>query len=56
MLLSKKSGKIIAEVLEIPALEEEVERAIWQVKRQLRGKKELKEEKKELDSALKHNQ
>ena len=51
ILLAKKSGKIIADALEVPALEEEIERAIWQVKRSLRSKQEYKEEKKELDAA-----
>lgn len=43
MILEKKSGKVIAEALELPALEEEIERAIWQVKRALRSQKERSE-------------
>ena len=33
MILPRKSGKAIAEQLEVPALEVEIERAIWQVER-----------------------
>ena len=50
MLLSKSSGKVLADWLEIPEIQVEVDRAIWQVERSIRGKRELSEEKKELDS------
>ena len=50
MLLSKGSGKQIAEHLEIPAIEVEVERAVWQVDNAIKAQAELQEEKKHLDS------
>ena len=50
MILEKKSGKVIAEALEVPALEEEIERAIWQVKRALRSQGENSRGKGELVS------
>lgn len=40
MLLSASDGRIIAETLEVPELEQEVERAIHQVSAQLRSKKD----------------
>ena len=40
MILSKQSGKIIAEALDVPALEVEIERAIWQVKRAIKPRRE----------------
>ena len=40
IILSKQSGKIIAETLDVPALEVEIERAIWQVKRAVKSKRE----------------
>ena len=55
MILSKSSGKIIAEQLDVPALEAEIERAIWQVQRAVNSKKELLEEKREIESSLKPN-
>ncbi len=42
---------MIAKALEMPELEVELERAIWQVEKALKGKEELEEEKKELDKA-----
>jgi hypothetical protein len=50
MVLHKSDGKRIAEALEIPELNIELDRAVWQVEKDLKAKKELKEEKKELDS------
>ena len=55
MILSKTSGKIIAEQLEVPALEVEIERAIWQVERALSSKRELLEEKREIELSQKSN-
>ena len=46
MLLSKSSGRIIAKRLEIPAVEVEIERAVWQVERAIKAQRELREEKK----------
>ena len=53
MLLSPSDGRIIAETLEIPELEQEVERAIHQVSAQLRKNKDASEEKHGLDPAAK---
>lgn len=53
MLLSPSDGRIIAETLEVPELEQEVERAIHQVSAQLRRNKDVNEEKHALDSAAK---
>ena len=47
MILSKASGKTIAEQLEVPALEVEIERAVWQVQRDIKAREERTEEKKE---------
>ena len=53
MLLSQSSGRLIAETLEVPELEMEIERAIAQVERSLAARKELVEEKLEMESATK---
>lgn len=53
MLLTQSSGRIIADVVEIPELEEHVQRAVKQVEKALRGKKDLQEEKQELDNVNK---
>jgi len=51
MVLHKSTGKRIADALQIPELNTELDRAVWQVDKALQAKKELKEEKTELDSA-----
>jgi hypothetical protein len=51
MVLTKESSKLIAGALEVPELEMELDRAIWQVENKLNGEQELKEEKEELDKA-----
>lgn len=51
MLLSPSSGMLIAECLEIPDIEQEVERAIHQVAASLRPKRELEEETRALQAA-----
>ncbi len=51
MLLSKTSGELIADYVEIPELAIEIERAVWQVEKSLQSKQELKEEKEELEAA-----
>lgn len=51
MLLSPSSGRLIAECLEIPAIEQEVERAIRQVETSLRAERELEREKARLSAA-----
>jgi hypothetical protein len=51
MLLSPSSGKLIANFLEVPDIEQEVERAIHQVEASLRAKRELVEEKSAIQKA-----
>ena len=51
MLLHKADGKRIAEALEIPELNVELDRAVWQIEKALNAEKELQDEKKELDRA-----
>ncbi len=53
ILLSKRNGKLFAEVLEIPELETELSRAVWQVEKSLSAAEELIEEKSEIESATK---
>lgn len=54
MLLSKSSGQLFAECLDVPELAVEVERAVWQVEKALKAQQELQEEKAELDAATKN--
>jgi hypothetical protein len=49
MVLHKSNGSRIAEALEIPELNIELDRAVWQVEKALQAEKELKEEKAKLD-------
>lgn len=42
MLLSQKNGRELVKVLEIPELEVEVERAIWQVETAIQKEREEK--------------
>lgn len=51
MLLSASSGRLIADCLEAPELEQEIERAVHQIEGALKAKKELNEEKRAMDSA-----
>ena len=51
MLLSKSSGQLFAQYLEVPELAVEVERAVWQVEKDLKAQQGRKEEKAQLDSA-----
>lgn len=53
MILTNTSGKTIAEQLEVPALEVEIERAVWQVERDIKAREELAEEKKKMESSQK---
>lgn len=53
MVLSQSSAKLIADTLEVPELEIEIERAVAQVERSLAARHELVEEKKEIESATK---
>ena len=54
MLLSKSSGQLFAEYLDVPELAVEVERAVWQVENALKTQQELKEEKAELGAATRN--
>ena len=40
MILAKGSGKTIAEALDVPGLDVEIERALWQVKRAIKSRRE----------------
>lgn len=51
MVLHQSNGKRIAEALEIPELDVELDRAVWQVEKAIREKHELEEEKQDLKSA-----
>ncbi|KAI4176150.1 MAG: hypothetical protein LQ343_001194 [Gyalolechia ehrenbergii] len=51
MLLLQASGKYIADLVDVPGLEEHVQRAVKQVEKSLSAKQELKEEKEELEEA-----
>lgn len=54
MLLSKSSGQLFAEYLDVPELAVEVERAVWQVEKALKARQKLREEKAELDAATRN--
>ena len=54
MLLSKSSGQLFADYLDVPQLAAELERAVWQVKKALKNKQELNDEKAELDAATRN--
>lgn len=47
MLLKDGDSTLIANALEMPELHTEIERAIWQVRNDIRAKQETKQEKKE---------
>ena len=51
MLLSPLDGRVIADRLEVPEIEQEIERAIHQVQGALDSKKELDAEKRALEGA-----
>ncbi len=55
MLLHKSNGRRIAEALNIPELDIELDRAVWQVEKALSEKKELKEEERDLKKAAQHD-
>lgn len=50
MLLSSSSGQTIAEWSNVPEVHADIDRAVWQVQKSIRAKRELAEEKSELDS------
>jgi len=51
VLLQPWNAKLMAKALEIPELEVELERAIWQVEKSLKAQNDLQEEKTDLDAA-----
>ena len=51
MVLHKSNGSRIVDALQIPELNIELDRAVWQVEKALQAEKELKEEKIRLDTA-----
>lgn len=51
MVLHKSDGKRIAQALNIPELDIELDRAVWQVEKALMAEQELKQEKADLDGA-----
>lgn len=51
MVLHKSDGKRIAEALEIPELDVELDRAVWQVEKALKAEQDMKDEKADLDKA-----
>ncbi|KAG9238849.1 mitochondrial K+-H+ exchange-related-domain-containing protein [Amylocarpus encephaloides] len=51
LVLHRSNGTRIAEALEMPELDLELDRAVWQVEKALRSEKELQEERKESDKA-----
>lgn len=53
MLLSPSDGRLIADYLEVPEMEQEIERAIHQVGEALKAKKESEEDKQTLGTANK---
>lgn len=50
MLLTPSSGRLIADMVDVPELEEHIHRAVKQVEKSLKAKEELHQEKEELDS------
>ncbi|KAL9013801.1 MAG: hypothetical protein Q9173_001529 [Seirophora scorigena] len=50
MLLTPSSGRLIADMVDVPELEEHIHRAVKQVVKSLKAKEELHQEKGELDS------
>ncbi|KAF2204063.1 hypothetical protein GQ43DRAFT_429286 [Delitschia confertaspora ATCC 74209] len=53
MMLQRWNGKLIAERFKLPEMEVEIERAVEQVEKAIKGKEELMEEKMELEQATK---
>lgn len=51
LILNKSDAKRIAELLEMPELDIELDRAVWQVEKAIDAARALKEEKNNLDSA-----
>lgn len=53
MLLTQSNSGLISELMNVPELEEHLQRAIKQVEKALRAEKELQEEKRDLDNVNK---
>lgn len=53
MVLHKSDGTRIAKALDLPELDIELDRAVWQVQKAIQAAKDLKEEKRDLDDAAK---
>lgn len=53
MLLTQSDGKTISELVDVPELEEQIQRAVKQVEKALKAEKELQEEKQDLDNVNK---
>ncbi|KAL8993345.1 MAG: hypothetical protein Q9169_006414 [Polycauliona sp. 2 TL-2023] len=53
MLLSQSDGKTISELVDVPELEEHIQRAVKQVEKALKADREYQEEKQDLESANK---
>lgn len=51
MILTAESAKTVAQSLEIPELEVELDRAIWQVEESMKKNEEIKEQKHNLEQA-----
>jgi hypothetical protein len=51
LILHKSDGKRIAQVLEMPELDIELDRAVWQVEKAIEAAKALKQEKADLEEA-----
>ncbi|KAI4106726.1 MAG: hypothetical protein LQ339_002917 [Xanthoria mediterranea] len=56
MLLTQSNGGLVSELLDVPELEEHLQRAIKQVEKALRADKELQEEKQDLDNVNKQGE
>lgn len=56
MLLTQSNGGLVSELLDVPELEEHLQRAIKQVEKALRADKELQEEKQDLDNVTKEGE
>lgn len=49
MLLTPSAGRSIADIVQVPELEEHIHRAVKQIEKALRAKREWKEEKEDLE-------
>ncbi|KAL8655076.1 MAG: hypothetical protein Q9226_003182 [Calogaya cf. arnoldii] len=53
MLLTQSNGRLISEIVDVPELEEQVQRAVKQVEKAIRAEREFREEKRDLDDVNK---